>query len=166
MIDNLLTTDSPLHHNGKVCIKNEVLTPSMERWIVLHWLYLLHPGLPDLVTRTFSHQLQSKTLKDIKPQVSKSLNALLSELRESDIHTQVNRVNFKFNRSKKRQFHSKSSQSKWCRQCKLFDKPYEHDIVDCPQFTLAEKKRLARAFQIDVVSDEEETADDYTQENE
>ena len=84
MMDNRLMSDSTLLHDGRIFGKNEEMSPTLKRWIVLHWLSLVHPGLPKLVLRTFSHDLQVKTLKDPRPQISKSMNALLSELNDAD----------------------------------------------------------------------------------
>ena len=79
--DNLLKQDSPLHHNGATPTANEVMGPMAERLAVIHWLTLMDPRLPQLVARTYASDLQTKTLKDIQPQIANGLGGFLEELR-------------------------------------------------------------------------------------
>ena len=82
--DNLLKQDSKLHHNGARPTSNEVLGPMAERLAVIHWLTLLDTRLPQLVARTHAFDLQTKTLKDIQPQIALGLGGFFEELRKED----------------------------------------------------------------------------------
>ena len=122
---------------------------------------MLHPGLPKLVMRTFSHDLQLMTLKDIRPQISRSLDALLGELQESDSSINAAFNNRRFNNQTRpkpgqsRPF-SKTSSPQWrnqpvsCSVCQNLGKPYYHKVEDCPVLSFADKRRLARAFNLSV----------------
>ena len=91
--DNLLTSDSTLLHDGAKPTQNEDLSPTTERLAVLHWMELIHPGLPALVQRTFAHDLQKMTLKDLQPQICDAIDSFLEELKNDDI--KVSRANFR-----------------------------------------------------------------------
>ena len=78
--DNLLTVASGLLHDGEVIAEDEVMSPTVERLAVLHWLSLIDKRLPTYVARVFAHDLQSKTLKDIQPQLALSMDSLLAEI--------------------------------------------------------------------------------------
>ena len=47
--DNLLKARGAITHHGEQIATNEQKTPSLENMIVLHWLSLIHKGLPKLV---------------------------------------------------------------------------------------------------------------------
>ena len=61
--DNLLTKNSNLKHDDRIATEDETLSPTTERLIVLRWLELLHPSLPNHIANVFSHELQNHTLK-------------------------------------------------------------------------------------------------------
>jgi hypothetical protein len=83
--DNLLTTESPLTHDGEKVTKNEEISPTVERLVVLHWMELINPGLPALVQRTFAFDLQKMSLKDLQPQICVAMDGFLEELRHEDV---------------------------------------------------------------------------------
>jgi len=85
--DNLLCRGSRLCHDGEPPAKNEEMSPTVERLAVLRWMELIHPSLPSLVQRTFAHDLQRKTLKDLQPQIVDALDGFLEELRQDDVRT-------------------------------------------------------------------------------
>ena len=58
--------------------------PSLENFVVLTWLKLIHPDLPRLVKQRYGTELRSRTLASIKAEVSQALNSLLDEIRASD----------------------------------------------------------------------------------
>ena len=82
--DNLLRADSTLQHNKTIPQKDEDVSPTVERLAVLRWLELIDPRLPMLVARTFATDLQSRTLKDIQPQIANAMSSLLDQLRGED----------------------------------------------------------------------------------
>lgn len=82
--DNLLTRSSGITHYGEIPDADEELSPSLENFIVLTWLRLLHPNLPRLVKQRYGTELRSRTLASVKPEISQALESLLDELHTSD----------------------------------------------------------------------------------
>ena len=82
--DNLLTTSSGITHHGEIPATDEELSPSLENFVVLTWLRLLHPSLPRLVKQRYGTELRSRTLASVKPEISQALESLLDELHTSD----------------------------------------------------------------------------------
>ena len=78
--DNLLLKSGKIAHNGKVPETDEVLSPTTERLIVLRWLEILHPALPNHVAKVFAQDLQFKSLKDLQPTISGQIDDLLRQL--------------------------------------------------------------------------------------
>ena len=65
-------------------MEDEELTPSLENFVVLTCLRLIHLEIPKLVKQRYGTGLRSRTLASIKPEVSQALNSLLDEIRVSD----------------------------------------------------------------------------------
>ena len=82
--DNLLLSSGKIQHDGKVPTTSETFSPTVERLIVLRWLEILNPALPNHVLHVFSHQLQSKSLKDLYPQIIDQVKYLLRKLENKD----------------------------------------------------------------------------------
>ena len=82
--DNLLTTSSGITHHGEIPASDEELSPSLENFVVLTWLRLLHPSLPRLVKQPYGTELRSRTLASVKPEISQALESLLDKLHTSD----------------------------------------------------------------------------------
>lgn len=82
--DNLLTRDGKIQHDGECPTVDEDMSATVERLCVLRWMDLIHPGLINLVTRTFANDLLNKSLKDMQPQIVDALDGLLDELRAND----------------------------------------------------------------------------------
>ncbi|XP_068752665.1 uncharacterized protein [Montipora capricornis] len=81
---NLLTRSSGITHYGEIPDADEELSPSLDKFIVLTWLRLLHPNLPRLVKQRYGTELRSRTLASVKPEISQALESLLDELHTSD----------------------------------------------------------------------------------
>ena len=77
--DSLLTKNSNLKHDDRIATEDETLSPTTERLIVLRWLELLHPSLPNHIANVFSHELQNHTLIDIQPLVVTQVDSLLND---------------------------------------------------------------------------------------
>ncbi len=82
--DNLLTVESGIHHDGAVLTADEVVTPTVERIAVFLWLNLIDSRLPAYISRVYAHDLQSKSLKDVQPQVCEAMDSLLTEIATQD----------------------------------------------------------------------------------
>ena len=173
--DNLLSTESPLTHDGKKCTTDEVLTPTLERWAVLLWMQLIHPGLPALVQGTFACDLQRMTLKDLQPQICDGIDSFLEELNEGEVkaaRTKVfqprkpqytsHRPQHKYNASR----NSVQAQrpKKECRLCKAEGRRYiGHMINECDYLSTGEKRDMIKTCKADVdsVYSEDELAEDF-----
>ena len=81
--DSLLHANS-LTHYGEHVTEDEELTPTLENFVVLTWLRLIHPSLLCLVKQHYSTELTSRILASIKPEISQALSSLLEEIRASD----------------------------------------------------------------------------------
>ena len=57
---------------------------SLENFIVLQWLMLVHHELPCLVKHRYGTELRSRTLASIQPEISQVIPSLLEEVRASD----------------------------------------------------------------------------------
>ena len=82
--DNLLSTSSGITHHGQAPEADEELSPSLENFVVLTWLRLLHPNLPRLVKQRYGTELRNRTLASVKPEISQALDSLLDELQSGE----------------------------------------------------------------------------------
>ena len=71
-------------HHGESQTEDEDITPTVENFIVLTWLRLIHPEFPRLVKQRYGPELRSRTLATIKPEISQALPSLIDELRTSE----------------------------------------------------------------------------------
>ena len=55
-----------LSHHGEHVPEDEELSPTLENFIVLTWLRLIHPSLPRLVKQRYGTELRSRALALIK----------------------------------------------------------------------------------------------------
>ena len=83
-VKDILLKANSLSHHGDLIMEDEELSQSLENFVVLTWLKLIHPDLPTLVKQRYGNELRSRTLASIKPKVSQALNSLLDEIRASD----------------------------------------------------------------------------------
>ena len=159
--DNLLTVASGLLHDGEVIAEDEVMSPTIERLAVLHWLSLIDKRLPTYVARVFAHDLQSKTLKEIQPQLALSMDSLLAEISaQEDIQVHYARSSFSRNRLTKsfqtKTGASRSAPSKSCILCKASGPRYEgHNITTCWFVSKFEKMEMVKALQVCVEDTDE-----------
>lgn len=77
--DTLLHAYS-LSHHGDLTTEDKELTPTLENFIVLTWLRLIHPESPKLVKQRYGTELRSRTLASIKPEISQALTSLFDEI--------------------------------------------------------------------------------------
>ena len=78
--DNLLTQGSVIRHHGESQTRDGDITPTVENFIVLTWLHLIHLELPLQVKQCYGPDLRSRMLATIKPEISQALPALIDEL--------------------------------------------------------------------------------------
>ncbi len=58
--DNLLTTTANITYHGERIDSDEDLSPSLENTVIVLWLKLIHPGLPQLVKQKYGSELRNK----------------------------------------------------------------------------------------------------------
>ena len=81
--DNLLRSNR-IQHLGAPLTEDEDLTPSLDNFVVLSWLYLVHSDLLRLVKQRYGTELRSRTLASIKPEISQAFQSLLDEIRGTE----------------------------------------------------------------------------------
>ena len=151
--DTLLRANS-LSHHGEASTEDEELTPTLENFIVLTWLKLIHPELPKLVKQRYGTELRSRTLASIKPEISQALNSLLDEIRAADdakiMRTAVSnyrkptgsRTSYKMNSRPNRPTRS-------CPLCKQAGRPDNaHFLRECSFLPEQDHKYITKARQI------------------
>ena len=77
---------------------------------------------------------------------------MLAEIEEAEQAVNINRLQTRqpYPRNTSRPQPRKPPRQKFCRHCHSSDKPSNHDITECPIVSFAEKRQLARAFQVSV----------------
>lgn len=161
--DSLLTSDSDMLHNGSKVKEDEELSPTLENFITLTWLQLIHKDLPQLVKQRYGTELRSKTLASIKPEISQALNSLVAELSSNDSSIHRTFTSYKSNGKK-----DHSRKSKQCPICKLTNRPDKHFLSECPYLPEADKKyvKRARSRQVDITEDTSSEEEDSEGEEE
>ena len=160
--DNLLTVESGLIHDGAAPTSNEEMSPTLERLAVYMWLTLIDERRPAHVSRVYAHDLQTKTFKEIQPQLAEAMDCLLSDLSVQD-EIAINYANSRrprqqsqpFKRREQRNFNSKASNTnKSCILCKSAGRNHQgHDIAGCYFLSRFEKLKIADALAVDVSDD-------------
>ena len=160
--DNLLTVNSGLQFDGEDVGSDEELSPTAERLGVYLWLTKIDERLPAFVGRIYAHDLQTKSLKDIQPQLAASMESLLTDLavqdevkvnfsrtrrdHKSDSSRSFNQFR---NKTKSMPGNSKSTQ-KTCLICKNAGRNHSsHDTSDCWYISKFEKLQLSKALRVE-----------------
>ena len=90
--DSLLTAGSNIQHDGAAVTVDEEKSPTCERLGVYLWLTLIDSRLPPYVSRIYGHELQSRSLKDLQPQLADSIDSMLQEISaQKNIQVQYSR---------------------------------------------------------------------------
>ena len=150
--DNLFKTGGIISHHGEIPTSDEDMSPTLENFVVLTWLRLVHPELPGLVKQRYGTDLRSKTLSSIKPEISQALDSLLEEIHTSQ-ESKVLRTAFKnsgFKSESKQSVRNRPS----CALCKQAGRPFQHFLSKCKFLPVDDKayfskSRLATEFHDD-----------------
>ncbi len=170
--DNLLTEDSPLKHNKLTVTKDEVMSATTERLLVIRWLETIDPRLPNLIKRVFATELLSNSLKDIQPQIANAMESLLQQLAaedaqvsylashqlDDDTHIQASQVRFRGRGSSRGQHsrftyrpgtqprsHTQSSSRLNCSYCLGWNRNHwGHTMATCSYISEADKRAIAK----------------------
>ncbi|CAC5426728.1 unnamed protein product [Mytilus coruscus] len=147
--DNPLRRDTQITHHGGAIEEDEEMTPSLENFVVLTWLRMIHTDLPKLVKQRYGTKLRSRTLSSIKPEVS----SLLEELRnfEDAKVMQAATINFPakskfFHEEKLKLSYPRSVKS--CPLCKAAGRPDHHFLSKCSFLPNSDRKYMVKARQI------------------
>lgn len=187
--DNLLKKDGKLKHDGQPVQLDEDISPTVERLAVLRWLEVLDPELPSHVARTFAHDLQSMTLKDLQPQIVDALDSFLEEIRSKRIEcsytsrgkprNQQYRGAYQSRSNGRNQYQTRNNdrghyqaqrtsdikKQPYCRVCKAEGRPANHSLGSCDYISRAEKREMVHSCRVEVddqFEHEEDTiADDF-----
>ena len=171
--DNLLTVASGLQHDGAVVAQDEIMSPTTERLAVFMWLQLIDRRLPAYVSRVYAHDLSSKSLKDIQPQIAENMDSLLAELEtQEDIQIHYSRSYAKQRQSfrpttatrgsryQKQTDNKHSTSKRSCILCKSAGRSHlGHDIGDCWFISKHDKITMSKTLcvAVDEECDEQET---------
>ena len=82
--DNLLRSDGGISHQGLLPLVDEDMSPTLENFVTLHWLTLLHLSLPTLVKQRYGPELRNLTIASLKPEISQSIPSLMAELQSTE----------------------------------------------------------------------------------
>ena len=165
--DSMLTKEANITHHGECVTEDEEMTPTLENFIVLSWLRLIHSDLPRLVKQRYATELRSRTLASIKPEISQALDSLLNELHLSE-EAKVMRSAVSEMRGYRR-VASQDSQSKppmkpsrrpvkICPLCKQAGRTeFYHFLSDCSFLPEQDRRYLTKSRLIAKILDEDDT---------
>lgn len=160
--DNMLLTGSPILHHGIATTEDEEMSPTLENLMVIHWLKLIHPGLPKLVKQRYGTELKARTLASMRPEISLALSSLMDELQSAE-DAKVMRVaaskSFTSMQDTSTSFRARTNK-RVCPLCLAAGRrSQDHYLSKCPFLPDSDKKFMAKARQVnalDLTSDEEE----------
>ena len=165
--DNLLKARGTITHHGEQVTNDEQKTPSLENMIVLHWLSLIHKGLPKLVKQRYATELRTRTLSSIKPEISQALSSLLEERQSiQDVRNMQATVSHTYAITKTKHPNKKPSIARKCPLCSQAGRKSDHFLSKCRYLPEEDRKYLTRARNIDMEDDnctsdnESEASDD------
>ena len=159
--DNLLTSMGGITHHGEDIQVDEDMSPTLENTVVVLWLQLIHPGLPQLVKQKYGVELRNKTLASLKPEISQALTSLLDELRSIE-DTKVLRAGSFYGNDKRFQSRPTNNtksrdQVKSCTLCKAAGRTHNtHFLSGCRYLPDMDRRAIARSR---LVQDDESVFD-------
>ena len=169
--DNLLCRNNGITHHGAEVEEDEEMSPSLENFVVLTWLHLLHPDLPRLIKQRYGTELQSRTLASIKPEISQALSSLLDEVHTSEdvkimrtATSRFDRKNKQFPQRQRTPISRESTSFKVCVLCKAAGRvSNNHFLSQCSYLPAADRKYMARARHIaNILDDTDSPKEDVT----
>lgn len=181
--DNLLSKAGGMVHNNCVPVSNETISPTVERLVVLWWLKSIHSNLPAVVAKSYSHELQCKSLKDLQPTLLKNMDTLLAEANglEDKINVQklyngpitnpsqsafsknkrYNKFSYSNNRTRNSGFNSRNisksdtnNKIRFCILCKICKRDSRHALASCQYLPVEDRPDFMRLRQVLCNNDE------------
>ena len=118
----LMKSDGNLLFKGAKVVENEIMSPTHERLVVLRWLELIDPRLPEFLMNEFSTDLSKYSVMDLQKGWAENMGLLLAKLNgfEDSNVKRVNTNQSSFSKKKPNNFKGKSnfSEKKVCILCK------------------------------------------------
>ena len=158
--DSLVTVEGGLLHHGEPLNVDEDLSPTLENMVVLRWLALIHPSLPNRVKQRYCTELRAQTLASLKPEISLALDSLLQEI--DDVTTQALRFQREsrdrgaFTRGGRGGPTSSGGGRRGgqiqpsCPICVAGGHASTHRLSACPRLPEADRRFMLRARQLDI----------------
>ena len=167
--DNLLQVTGEITHHGVKPTQDEELTPSMENFIEVTWLRLLHPMLPRLVKQRYGTELRARTLASIHEEVFQALPSLLDELQAAEdtrvLRSAARERPVQRPKPNNHTFQSRSLPKRSCPLCKEAGRPDNHFLSKCLFLPQSDKLYLSKARHILGDQEESEHEDSCTEED-
>ena len=144
------------------------MSPTKERLAVYLWLNLINERLPNCVARIYVHELATKLLKDIQPQLSQAMDSLLTELAtQIEIQVHFTRSSRKGNRRQPFKQNASARQSsvrqapkstfKSCSVCKAVGRAHEtRDRASCWYLHKFEKLEIVMTLRVSSIQSDNE----------
>ena len=162
--DNLLRKGCGITHHGETISDDEELSPSLENYIVLTWLQLVHRDLPRLVKQRYGTELRTRTLASIKPEISQALSSLLDEIRSMEDATVMRAASSQYRdvttRFKQKKGPIQQRPTRSCPLCKQAGRPDRHFLSQCTFLPPEDRKYMSKARQIVNILDNDTEVDD------
>ena len=137
--DNLLTATGSITHHGERITVDEDLTPTLENTIVVLWLQLINPALPQIVKQKYGSELRNKSLASLQPEISQAMASLLDEIRSIEEVRVCRTGSFQTQRRFSKQ------KVKSCILCKTAGRPSgTHYLYEC-RFLPEDDRRVLRS---------------------
>ena len=166
--DSLLMKDGNIKHHGEKVSEDELMTPTLENMVVMHWLSLINKDLPELIMRRYATELRTHTLASIKPEISMALKSLLDDLQTSAdarvLRTAITGSQNTFNTGIQNKFKSSNSKynrntydkpsDKSCSLCEALGVPHNHQLSRCSRLSEKDKKFMARLRALNLIDTE------------
>jgi hypothetical protein len=166
--DNLLKARGSITHHGEQIENDEQKSPSLENFIVLQWLTLIHKGLPKLVKTKYATELRTRTLASIKSEISQALSSLLEDLQTQqdarNMRATINRIPQSYHDKPRKRAtrEDKTGKERKCSICFNSGRKYNHFLSQCRYLTDEDNKYINRARQIDI-DDQSESSESETE---
>ena len=173
--DNLQFSGSTVTHHNVAPTTDEEITPTVENVTVLLWLERLHVSLPALIKQRYGSELRNKSLASLKSEISLAMSSLLEEAKSSGEARVLRTFDSRKSRSSgseqrdrssgsggqhnNRDRTDKSTRGRFCCLCRSANRSGwdSHYLSQCKFVPEADRRRMSKMRNIDVVESDEET---------
>ncbi len=160
MDDNLMRTDGGVKHHNTNITEDEEATPSLENYVVVLWLKMIHKDLPKLVKQRYGTELRTNSIASIKWEISAALESLLSEINANQDSKVLRSVVYNNPRRQSGRT-DKPKIYKECPICKQAGRSTtDHYLTECKHLPEKDRRFLTRTRTVNVNSEEEVVDED------